>query len=106
MRVLVFLALVACAHAKPPAPIKPAPPIEVHIVGPVEFQREIMSCYAVQDMPEPPDEMATVYDDEADIIKRTAVNIREYNKLVDWSHQMMIWAGSVVDCLNQLTTTK
>lgn len=101
--ILILVLIAAClGKPKPPAPAKP---LEVRIVGPVEFQREVVSCYAVQDMPDPPESLTLDYDQE-DVIRRTNVNIRDHNDMVDWAHAMMIWAGSVADCLNAITETK
>lgn len=90
--------LAACAAKKAP----PRAPLEVKIVAPIP--REALFCYGILEIPTPPDTIKLDFDDD-DIIRRTTVNIRQYNEMVEFARLLSQWSSNVSSCLSDLTSS-
>lgn len=76
----------------------PTGPIPVAIVAQPQVKR--IDCL-LSDPPVPPDDIALNFDDP-NIIARTSVNFGRFNELLHWARDMMGYADTLRECLEQM----
>lgn len=100
VRIISLLLLLGCRGAGAPLPVSIVTPMEVTYTNKVTTY-----CPLVGEFPTPPEPIALNFDDD-DIIRRTTVNIRQYNTMVTYAHDMQIWAQLTARCIQELTSNR
>lgn len=91
---LCWLGGSGCARPKPPTPVVITHPVQIKI------EREAR-CY-LESEPKAPEEIKLNFDDE-NVLSRVWTHYLKHNEMVQFAHDMEIWAGSVRECINALT---
>lgn len=96
-RSLILPILVACG----PRSVPPTQPWQVQIVAPIpQSALTKVTCY-LPETPKAPDILRFNYEN-ADIMDRSMVHVRDFNALVGFGRDMVMWASMHDQCIRKL----